>query len=139
MAERLGISFANKCPKYIFSFYTSLFSVSCDELLSRYVKSRSDQQLKYPDSVNETSDCKPEDIANGVSIVPCGLIAWSLFNDTYNFTLNNENLKINKNGISWKSDRDNKFGKDVYPKNFQSGALIGGKNLSSSIPVRLYL
>lgn len=95
--------------------------------------------MKDANSENDTSACDPEGDVNGVSIVPCGLIAWSLFNDTYDFTLNNQNLTINKKGISWKSDRDNKFGKDVYPKNFQSGALIGGKNLSSSIPVRLYL
>ncbi|KAL6975036.1 ALA-interacting subunit 3 [Sarracenia purpurea var. burkii] len=101
----------------------------------RYVKSRSDEQLKSPDSENETSTCKPEDTANGLSIVPCGLIAWSLFNDTYSFSNNNQHLTVNKKGISWKSDREHKFGKDVYPKNFQSGTLIGGANLSTSIPL----
>lgn len=101
----------------------------------RYVKSRSDQQLKYPADEDVTSACKPEDMVNGVAIVPCGLIAWSLFNDTYNFSLNNRQLPIQKKGISWKSDRENKFGKDVYPKNFQNGTLIGGANLNASIPL----
>ena len=107
-------------------------------IFSRYVKSRSDEQLKNNNSESDTSSCKPEGTtANGSSIVPCGLIAWSLFNDTYSFSRNNQQLTVNKRGISWKSDREHKFGKDVYPKNFQSGTIIGGANLNSSIPVRL--
>jgi hypothetical protein len=68
-------------------------------------------------------------------IIPCGLIAWSLFNDTYNLTVNGSTrIPINKVGISWKSDREHKFGSDVYPKNFPnnqnlSGVLIGGGSL----------
>ncbi|XP_043810795.1 ALA-interacting subunit 3 isoform X2 [Manihot esculenta] len=101
----------------------------------RYVKSRSDEQLRSPSGENETSNCKPEDIVNGKAIVPCGLIAWSLFNDTYIFSRNNEQLPVNKNGISWKSDRNHKFGKKVFPKNFQNGTLRGGKILNESIPL----
>ncbi|CAK9179668.1 unnamed protein product [Ilex paraguariensis] len=101
----------------------------------RYVKSRSDVQLRENKSENDVSSCEPEDIANGMPIVPCGLIAWSLFNDTYNFSRNNQPLTVNKKDISWKSDRDHKFGKNVFPKNFQSGKLVGGANLSSSIPL----
>lgn len=101
----------------------------------RYVKSRSDQQLRDNSSADEVSDCKPEDSTSNGSIVPCGLIAWSLFNDTYSFSINNTPLNVNKKGISWKSDREHKFGKDVYPKNFQSGGLIGGATLNSSIPL----
>ncbi|KAJ0043249.1 hypothetical protein Pint_18078 [Pistacia integerrima] len=103
----------------------------------RYVKSRSDEQLKNPKSASETSDCKPENTANGMPIVPCGLIAWSLFNDTYSFSRNNQSLGINRKGIAWKSDTDSKFGKDVFPKNFQNGTLIGGAHLNESIPVSL--
>ncbi|KAL2473584.1 ALA-interacting subunit 3 [Forsythia ovata] len=99
----------------------------------RYVKSRSDQQLRNPSNEDDTSSCKPEDTtANGMPIVPCGLIAWSLFNDTYNFTRNNQPVTLNKRDISWKSDRDHKFGKKVYPKNFQNNTLIGGDRLDSS-------
>lgn len=101
----------------------------------RYVKSRSDQQLKDRSSEDETSSCEPEDKVNGTVIVPCGLIAWSLFNDTYSFTRNNVQLTVNKTGISWKSDRDHKFGKDVYPKNFQNGSLIGGGTLDPEKPL----
>ncbi|MED6217427.1 ALA-interacting subunit 3 [Stylosanthes scabra] len=102
----------------------------------RYVKSRSDEQLRERSEENSTSTCKPEDMVNGKAIVPCGLIAWSLFNDTYSFSVNNRNLAVNKKGISWKSDRDHKFGKDVFPKNFQNSSIIGGASLNESIPLR---
>lgn len=104
----------------------------------RYVKSRSDEQLKNANSASETTDCKPEDSAHGMPIVPCGLIAWSLFNDTYSFSRNNQQLTVNKKDISWKSDREHKFGKGVFPKNFQNNTLIGGAKLNESIPVSLY-
>ncbi|KAE9585000.1 putative CDC50/LEM3 family protein [Lupinus albus] len=101
----------------------------------RYVKSRSDEQLRDRNKESSTSTCKPEDIANHKPIVPCGLIAWSLFNDTYIFSRNNKNLTLNKKGISWKSDREHKFGKDVFPKNFQNDSIIGGAHLIESIPL----
>ncbi|XP_058001678.1 ALA-interacting subunit 3-like [Hevea brasiliensis] len=101
----------------------------------RCVKSRSDEQLRSRSGENETSSCEPEDVINGTAIVPCGLIAWSLFNDTYSFSHNNQQLQVNKKGISWKSDRDHKFGKDVFPKNFQNGSLKGGAILNTSIPL----
>lgn len=109
-------------------------------LLVRYVKSRSDKQLRSRGSENEISHCSPEGTASdGSPIVPCGLIAWSLFNDTYGFSRNSKPLVVNKKGIAWKSDQDHKFGSDVYPKNFQSGGLIGGAKLNASIPVWLQL
>lgn len=104
----------------------------------RYVKSRSDQQLRKPGSERDTDACSPEETSNGAPIVPCGLIAWSLFNDTYGFVRNNQQLTINKRGISWKSDRDRKFGDNVFPKNFQNGTLRGGADLDQSKPVRFY-
>lgn len=86
---------------------------------------------------NTTGSCKPEDTNNGLPIVPCGLIAWSLFNDTYDFSRGVDELKVNRKNIAWRSDRDHKFGKHVYPFNFQNGSLIGGAKLDPSIPVRL--
>ncbi|PIN08373.1 hypothetical protein CDL12_19059 [Handroanthus impetiginosus] len=100
----------------------------------RYVRSRSDQQLRNNGSAGDTDGCSPEETtSNGMPIVPCGLIAWSLFNDTYDFTRNSQQLQINKTGISWKSDREHKFGSDVFPTNFQNGTLRGGGTLNSSI------
>jgi len=100
------------------------------------VKSRSDKQLKSLSKETDTSSCKPEDTtAGGAAIVPCGLIAWSMFNDTYNFSRLNQELTVNKKGIAWKSDKQKRFGKDVFPKNFQGGGLQGGKILNEKIPV----
>ncbi|MCO5566527.1 hypothetical protein L7F22_020204 [Adiantum nelumboides] len=106
----------------------------------RYVKSRSDEQL-LDGTATDTDDCKPEQQLGGLPIVPCGLIAWSLFNDTYNISTGGLQLTINKTGISWKSDREHKFGK-VYPQNFpnnlprdQNGSLIGGASLDLNTPL----
>ncbi|GLU10604.1 hypothetical protein SLE2022_273970 [Rubroshorea leprosula] len=101
----------------------------------RYVKSRSDKQLRSKTGESETKLCDPEGVSANGPIVPCGLIAWSLFNDTYKFKVKNKVLEVNKKNIAWKSDKSKKFGSDVYPKNFQSGGLIGGGQLNSSIPL----
>lgn len=106
-----------------------------------YVKSRDHKQLRSKADENDVGKCFPEDYtANGyLPVVPCGLAAWSLFNDTYRFSNNNKDLVINKKNIAWKSDQKAKFGSDVYPKNFQTGSLIGGARLNESIPVSKYL
>eukprot|EP00262_Sarcandra_glabra_P016985 TRINITY_DN5676_c0_g1_i1.p1 TRINITY_DN5676_c0_g1~~TRINITY_DN5676_c0_g1_i1.p1 ORF type:complete len:350 (+),score=61.91 TRINITY_DN5676_c0_g1_i1:234-1283(+) len=102
----------------------------------RYVKSRNDDQLRDKNKANSTDGCDPEETtSDGSPIVPCGLIAWSLFNDTYSFTINNQALTVNKKNISWKSDREKKFGDDVFPKNSQNRTLIGGARLNESIPL----
>ncbi|CAL9089715.1 unnamed protein product [Musa textilis] len=102
----------------------------------RYVKSRSDKQLRSKASETETTNCAPEaTTSDGSVIVPCGLIAWSLFNDTYSFAVNSKIIEVNKKNIAWLSDKEHKFGSDVYPKNFQMGGLIGGAKLNASIPL----
>ncbi|KAL2320485.1 hypothetical protein Fmac_029454 [Flemingia macrophylla] len=105
----------------------------------RYVKSRNDKQLRNKASEGDVSSCSPEDYTSNEMghkpIVPCGIIAWSLFNDTYKLSSNNKDLVINKKNIAWKSDQLAKFGSDVYPKNFQTGGLIGGARLNESIPL----
>ena len=56
--------------------------------MRRYLNSKSDAQLRG-DSVTVASlhsSCAPEDLSNGSSsavIDPCGLVAWSYFNDTF--------------------------------------------------------
>lgn len=110
--------------------------------VSRYVKSRSDKQLRNKEYEDETKDCFPlAKINNDDSkpIVPCGLIAWSLFNDTYKFAVNNKALEVDKKDIAWKSDKDYKFGSEVFPKNFQTEGMIGGGKLNESIPVSIPL
>jgi hypothetical protein len=101
----------------------------------RYVKSRTDRQLLHGLGYNDTSSCRPLEFSDDLPIVPCGLIAWSLFNDTYKFSRGPSELKVNRKDIAWKSDRNHKFGKHVYPFNFQNGTLTGGAKLDPSIPV----
>ncbi|XP_021294014.1 putative ALA-interacting subunit 2 isoform X1 [Herrania umbratica] len=101
----------------------------------RYVKSKSDQQLLHGQKYHDTSSCQPVEFNNDHTIVPCGLIAWSLFNDTFKFIRERAELKVNRKNIAWKSDRDHKFGKKVYPYNFQNGTLIGGGKLNPRIPL----
>lgn len=106
-------------------------------LFFRYVKSRSDRQLLDGLKYKDTSSCKPEETNNGLPIIPCGLIAWSLFNDTFTFYRERDELKVNRKNIAWKSDREHKFGKDVHPFNFQNGTLIGGAKLDPSVAVSM--
>jgi hypothetical protein len=42
---------------------------------------------------------------------------------------------VHKRGILWRSEREDIFGKQVYPRNFQNGTLIGGGTLDPRIPV----
>ncbi|PIM97719.1 Cell cycle control protein [Handroanthus impetiginosus] len=102
----------------------------------RYVKSRNDEQYRNPSAERKTANCEPEAVNDDHEpIVPCGLIAWSLFNDTYSLLRNDVPLPINKKDIAWQSDKTHKFGSNVYPKNFQSRSLIGGATLNESIPL----
>jgi len=84
----------------------------------RYVKSRSDAQLRG--EVVSYSDvetpCSPIVSANGEEsddavYLPCGLIAWSYFNDTFSVAAEGGGNAINltEKGIAWPSDLEYKF------------------------------
>jgi len=106
----------------------------------RYVKSRSDAQLMSNGDRTTTDQCSPIDkytSAGGdeVPVYPCGLIAWSAFNDTvyaadtvasntYYYqdrllvmdsdatvcdSTNCNFVTTTKDGIAWSSDKDDKF------------------------------
>jgi hypothetical protein len=88
----------------------------------RFVKSRSDEQLAGERDAPANSFCDPQAFAtvDGArkSIDPCGLAAWSYFNDTYVFTtrdgVSNDSsastpLSVNERGIAWPSDLKHKF------------------------------
>lgn len=129
----LFYTFFSEKPCYLGCIYPYLIEtfITC-----RYVKSRNDAQLRDKSKATDFTNCDPEaKTVDGKPIVPCGLIAWSLFNDTYKLIHNNVTLRVEKKDISWKSDRDHKFGSDVFPTNFQKGPLKGGKTLDPSIPV----
>ena len=98
----------------------------------RYVKSKSDDQLKGKDvslrSIKESGDCDPvitnkemgygnKPSANNKAIlndddlaIPCGLIAKSFFRDKFSlYDSNNNQIEINENDIAWKADRELKY------------------------------
>lgn len=77
-----------------------------------YVSSRSDEQLRG-DADPDTSTCDPlETFPNGSTIVPCGLVANSRFNDTFELFRDDallSPLTLNGSGIAWSVDRDTRF------------------------------
>jgi len=82
----------------------------------RYVKSRNDQQLRGESvsSYSALEDCDPRKSVNNSKsaedfYLPCGLIAWSMFNDTFALREGNNTIPWTKKGIAWKSDVDKKF------------------------------
>ena len=88
----------------------------------RYVKSRSDEQIRG-DATGSQSSCEPKVYTGGeakLEVSPCGLIAWSYFNDTYGFSKNGAPLTVQEKGIAWKSDRKEKFGNQLAT-NFNLG------------------
>lgn len=94
-------------PVYVYYELTNYFQNH-----RRYVKSRSDTQLRGEGG--GTSSCEPlEENAAGETFYPCGLIANSFFNDTFercnaDFSICNQDGWTNK-GIAWQSDIDHKF------------------------------
>jgi len=80
----------------------------------RYAKSRDDMQL-VGEYMNKERDCEPfENDANDTRIFPCGAVANSMFNDTFEFKRDtsiivSEIVPLQFTGIAWPSDRYRKF------------------------------
>ncbi|MDE2590640.1 MAG: aminotransferase class I/II-fold pyridoxal phosphate-dependent enzyme, partial [Patescibacteria group bacterium] len=127
--QKVKVQYHMKAPIYVYYELDNYYQNH-----RRYIKSRSDKQLRYGLKYTDSS-CSPIERSNGLPIVPCGLIAWSLFNDTYDFTRGSMGIMVDRKNISWRSDREHKYGKDVYPFNFQNGSLIGGGKLDPDIPL----
>ncbi|CAL5228017.1 g11079 [Coccomyxa viridis] len=102
----------------------------------RYLNSKSDAQLRGGSMATASlhSSCSPQDLLNGSSsapIDPCGLVAWSNFNDTFQLLLNGATL--DDQHIAWESDIDHQFG-DVAPTNFNTiSSLRGGGTLNGTL------
>lgn len=86
----------------------------------RYVKSRDDVQL-LGNPMSASSDCYPfsHREVNGklMPIAPCGAIANSKFNDTFEITSKEDDKKItlSKSGIAWPSDKNIRFRNPPIP------------------------
>ncbi|KYQ88645.1 hypothetical protein DLAC_10819 [Tieghemostelium lacteum] len=82
----------------------------------RYVKSRNDDQLRgvIVKDYSALQDCDPlksEGDSQDPSkfYLPCGLIASSMFNDTFIMRQGNKTVPLQKEGIAWTSDKEKKF------------------------------
>jgi hypothetical protein len=94
-----------KAPIY---FYYELFNLYQNH--RRYIPSRSNSQLKG-DSNPDTSPCDPLVNFNGSLLYPCGLIANSFFNDTFQLYVQGQPLNVETDNIVWQSDKEKKFKK----------------------------
>lgn len=77
----------------------------------RYVISRDDNQLLGKWDTKPSKSCAPyRTDAEGNYIVPCGAIANSLFNDTFELLSRSDGtLPILETGIAWASDKEHRF------------------------------
>jgi len=107
----------------------------------RYVKSFNSNQLKGEAVSNNTlnnGDCKPLAVSNGKPIYPCGLVANSLFNDTFiniqllnpandgnNFTAYN----FSESGIAWPGEA-----KKYKPTSYDPATIVPPPNWSLRFP-----
>ena len=95
-------------PVYVYYFLTEFFQNH-----RRYVKSRDDDQLMGDPTVTN-GNCDPfedGDVGDGLlPYAPCGMIANSLFNDSFNIALNDgTDVSWTRTGIAWPSDYKGKF------------------------------
>ena len=92
----------------------------------RYLKSKNIDQLRG--ITESTEDCEPaktigsmelgisksidgSPIDDSTKAIPCGLMAKTFFNDSYNFSINNEPIDVDSSDIAFDKD------KDLYSKN----------------------
>eukprot|EP01024_Parvocaulis_polyphysoides_P008011 TRINITY_DN12357_c0_g2_i1.p2 TRINITY_DN12357_c0_g2~~TRINITY_DN12357_c0_g2_i1.p2 ORF type:complete len:354 (-),score=40.24 TRINITY_DN12357_c0_g2_i1:125-1186(-) len=131
----LDISEEMKPPIYIYYQLNNFYQNH-----RRYVKSRSNQQLKGDSAPTDLDDCDPQQYLDGqkeLLIKPCGLIAWSLFNDTYTFFEDGVEVNVNDSDIAWDTDVEKLFA-DQPSENFNLGdeqfkGLRGGDTLTSTL------
>lgn len=96
----------------------------------RYVKSRCDSQLLGADTTSGYSDCQPYNTdANGKMYAPCGAIANSLFNDTFELYYRRDNqptpstpIPLLSDGIAWETDINSKY---ANPDSFHNVSFPG--------------
>ena len=104
----------------------------------RFVKSRSDDQLAGRPA-HDATFCEPKayvvNSTDGVKreVNPCGLMAWSTFNDTYAFEVDGVTVPVNATGIAWRSDVEEKFA-DYAPANVnEDPSTRGGRAIGPSV------
>lgn len=113
-------------PSYLYYGITNFY-----QNVRKYASSRSDRQLRgmEPPSIDFVRVCKPilykENTSKGKNgfnvselIIPCGLTAFSQFNDTFTLCLDGKcanKVPLRKKGIAWDADRRKKFRRGPAP------------------------
>eukprot|EP00884_Botryococcus_braunii_P008318 jgi/Botrbrau1/17488/Bobra.0054s0071.2 len=112
----------------------------------RYVRSRDDSQ-NGGNTGTPASQCDPQQyirgqqnssLPNDGGIVPCGLIAWSFFNDTFAVSLQRGDtgtalpVVVDDSNIAWPYDANHLYGA-VQPENYNVEAGLRGGNTSTMV------
>ena len=140
--KRLELEYSNKCtlgkmctqsinveedidkPVFIYYQLDGFYQNS-----RRYLKSKNTDQLRG--KTKDTDDCEPAETYEQMNLginysingnplnmkdnaIPCGLVAKTFFNDTYNFSINNESIFVDETDISFAKDRD-LYSENNYP------------------------
>ncbi len=70
--------------------------------------------------------------ASDAAIVPCGVRAWSFFNDSFAISVNGQSMALDDAGIAWKSDLKHRLG-SYAPENLNTDqATRGGGQVTGS-------
>jgi hypothetical protein len=77
--------------------------------------------------------CDPKNTVNGEKINPCGLAAWSTFNDTFTVNVDGLPRAVSDKDISWKGDREFKFANYVPTHVNDDPATRGGKQIEGTV------
>lgn len=103
------------------SFRHFVNSKNSDQLKGR--RDVSDEQLKIDcghaltnGQMNKKKSIINTDLVEDENAIPCGLLAKSFFNDTYDFAINNEKIIPNETNIAWKYDIENNYNNSAYPE-----------------------
>jgi len=114
-----------KAPIFVYYKLTNFFQNH-----RRYVKSRSDPQLHGDGYDASSSSCDPLQSQGGKTLYPCGLIANSFFNDTFNATYYSasspetgvflQGAAWQRYGIAWSSDINDKFKEVSQPSSWNN-------------------
>lgn len=154
--QSLTVAKDMKAPIYMYYELTHFYQNH-----RRYVKSRSDTQLRGDDNYattgcdpKATRACKNKDGTKSgtCAIYPCGLIAWSVFNDTFYYagatsktslstdsvlvtpkTGASKSVKWTSSGIAWKSDKEKKFITTTDAKAMPPGSQTGTPSDANTI------
>mmetsp|Transcript_15243 Transcript_15243/g.42654 ORF Transcript_15243/g.42654 Transcript_15243/m.42654 type:complete len:400 (+) Transcript_15243:317-1516(+) len=137
----ISITKEMKAPVYLFYYITEFYGAH-----RRYIRSRSSEMLSgAQDPLSGDDKCRPKlyHTADGSPdpslpqdglVNPCGLLAWSYFNDTFQLrnSADGSEVTVNETGIAWADDAKWLYS-DTEGLNFNSEErpwLRGGSNLT---------